>query len=214
MKFKVGDIVRGTKDSIYGITNKKMDKGRIVRIRADGRIDIKVLEHKSKENIGEEYTALLPEFFKLVEYTYEDLKKSPIGTKVTFESGKLFVKNGEDKFESPDNYTYIDNFKCLTNYKFGKIIKIEEPKYTTVYEVKVEILDEVEKRYLKGVIRPFRNKVKSIGKVPRSDSDKYESFININIDNDEDIMLPYFDTDTMYKGMEMNKYYTLKELGL
>lgn len=79
------------------------------------------------------------------------------------------------------------------------------------------ILDEVEKRYLESVIRPFRNRVKYIRK---SEFGKEFTFINICVycyidtEVDDDILLPYFDETKMYTGMEKNKFYTLEELGL
>ena len=74
-----------------------------------------------------------------------------------------------------------------------------------------EILDEAEKRYLKAVIRPFKNRVRYISKEESYDGD---FFISIELDSDEYINLPYFKKETMYNGMEANKRYTLKELGL
>lgn len=212
MKFKVGDRVRGTKNKMYGVTNQDMYKGRIVRIRDDGNIDIEVLEHKSKEQIGRRYYYLDPEWFELVDYTYEDLKKSPIGTKITFENGEVFVKNGEDRFESPSAYAYIDNLESLEHYTLGKIIKIEEPEYKTVYEVKPEILDETEKRYLRGVIRPFRDKVKYIKKYFSRTVGK--EYLQVKLNEDRPMNLPYFEVNAMYKGMKKEKEYTLEELGL
>lgn len=212
MKFKVGDRVRGTKNKMYGVTNQDMYKGRIVRIRDDGNIDIEVLEHKSKEQIGRRYYYLDPEWFELVDYTYEDLKKSPIGTKITFENGEVFVKNGEDRFESPSAYAYIDNLESLEYYTLGKIIKIEEPEYKTVYEVKPEILDETEKRYLRGVIRPFRDKVKYIKKYFSRTVGK--EYLQVKLNEDRPMNLPYFEVNAMYKGMKKEKEYTLEELGL
>lgn len=151
----------------------------------------------------------------------KDLKDGDIvtyrnGWKRTFIGGKLINEEGVIS-KTIDEYN-----ENLENLSFGgpskenelNIVKVERPvKYETIYEDK-EILDEVEKRYLKGVIRPFRDKVKFIEKVTKSYNDNRESFINIDIDNDENIMLPYFDTYTMYKGMELGEKYTLKELGL
>ena len=73
------------------------------------------------------------------------------------------------------------------------------------------ILDETEKRYLKSIIRPFKNKVNRISKEDCYDGDCY---ISIELDDEEDIKLPYFKKETMYNGMEENKKYTLKELEL
>ena len=41
----------------------------------------------------------------------------------------------------------------------------------------------------------------------------FDDYICIGL-NDEAISLPYFKKGTMYKGMELYKEYTLKELGL
>lgn len=144
-------------------------------------------------------------------YTYEDLKKSPIGTKVTFENGGILVKTTEKRLESRLSVTHIENLKNLKDDYYGKIIKIEEPAYTTVYESKAEILDEAEKRYLRRVIRPFKNRVRGIEKISYSVE---EEFITIIVKDDGDINLPTFKRNTMYKEMEPNKEYTLEELGL
>lgn len=96
------------------------------------------------------------------------------------------------------------------------VTKIERPQ-TIIYEVK-EILDEQEKDYLGKVIEPFKNRVIHIekNKIFHGNSE----FINIVLyssvtyDNEENIPLPYFKKGKMYKGMELYKEYTLKELGL
>lgn len=75
-----------------------------------------------------------------------------------------------------------------------------------------DILDDVEKRYLSAVIRPFRKRVDSIIKI--SDPLSYDKeYIFIKLDEDS-FSLPYFKTGTMYQGMELEKVYTLEELGL
>ena len=75
-----------------------------------------------------------------------------------------------------------------------------------------DILDDVEKRYLSAVIRPFRKRVDSVMKI--SDPLGYEKeYIFIKLDEDS-FSLPYFKTGTMYQGMELEKVYTLEELGL
>lgn len=75
-----------------------------------------------------------------------------------------------------------------------------------------QILDDAEKRYLKCVIMPFRNEVKSIFKLLLF-SEQSEQ-IAIQMQNDSGIFLPCFEKGTMYQGMEEDKRYTLEELGL
>jgi hypothetical protein len=97
------------------------------------------------------------------------------------------------------------HFKSLPNNYTGTI-KVENG-----FIQEKEILDDTEKRYLKAVIRPFKNKVNHISKEDCHDGDCY---ISIEIDDEGDINLPYFKKETMYNGMEEDKKYTLKELGL
>lgn len=77
------------------------------------------------------------------------------------------------------------------------------------------ILDDKEKEYLSNVIRPFRDQVIAIAKR----SANYGEFIDIMIDEGEigdcgNIYLPYFKPGKMYKGMKVNREYTLEQLGL
>ena len=72
-----------------------------------------------------------------------------------------------------------------------------------------QILDDAEKRYLRGVIRPFKNEVKSICKLSA-----VSEWIVILMNNYQETNLPKFKKGTMYQGMEGNRRYTLEELGL
>ncbi len=87
-----------------------------------------------------------------------------------------------------------------------------------IIEYDEEILDEVEKRYLHGIIAPFRDKINYIRKTLGGHCDRY--YIRISY-NDEElpfeafIRLPSFPCSTkMYEKMEEEKPYTLEELGL
>lgn len=204
MKFKVGDRVRFIK-SIWS-HSCRVEVGEVYKIKnVDKGSEIPYQTETNFEWFKEEE-------LERAEYTYEDLKKSPIGTKITFENRKLFVKNGEDKFESPNDFIYIDDFKSLTNCEFGKIIKIEEPEYKTVYESKPEILDETEKRYLRNFITPFKDSIETIRRL--YSPTKKKDYIQIRYRDDRPTNFPYFESNTMYKGMELNKNYSLEELGL
>lgn len=80
------------------------------------------------------------------------------------------------------------------------------------------ILDEVEKKYLWNIVKPFKNRVIDIVKSYLFDYPEYEYiYIRVGsiIDNKVDLMtLPYFKKDSMYKEMELKRSYTLEELGL
>lgn len=79
-------------------------------------------------------------------------------------------------------------------------------------EYKEPVLDEAEKAYLSAVIEPFRKKIAYIVKL--QDFIEGKQFIKIILQNDDRLSFPYFDYDSMYKGMETNKRYSLEELGL
>lgn len=78
---------------------------------------------------------------------------------------------------------------------------------------KMPILDDVERKYLAGVIRPFRGDVESICKC-ETRSDKKE-WIAIRFKSTLcEMYFPEYPAGTMYKGMELNRKYNIEELGL
>ena len=77
-------------------------------------------------------------------------------------------------------------------------------------EVKEPVLDEVERKYLSDVIKPFGHRVSQI--VKRNNGSGY--YIAIILNNFDVMNLPYFTRNTMYKGMKVGRQYKLKELGL
>lgn len=205
MKFKVGDRVKFVKS--IEIHSNKVKLGGIYKIKhVNSSAFCTPYRVENGEWFGEEEL--------LKEYTYEDLKKSPIGTKITFENGEVLVKDDDGNYSNKKRWRDDSDLKELKDRvnTLGKIIKIEEPTYQTVYESKVEILDEVEKRYLRGVIRPFRKDIETIRRLYSQTKEK--DYIQIRYKDDRPTNLPYYDRDTMYKGMELNKHYTLEELGL
>ena len=115
------------------------------------------------------------------------------------------------------NKKYHLNFNCIVydylNEKEKEIFdKLQEKtKLKLTLEVEEPILDEAERKYLSGVIRPFRDDVKFICK--NSNNTGFE-YLNIGFYENDNTLFPCFEKDTMYKGMELNKEYTLEELGL
>lgn len=82
--------------------------------------------------------------------------------------------------------------------------------------VKIPILNEKEKEYLSAVIKPFRDRIISIRKYKYSQDEYIGIYVKYYAETDESemITLPLFKEGTIYKGIELKKYYTLKELGL
>ena len=118
---------------------------------------------------------------------------------------------------------YIDKISQLGNMNvcFYEPFTLEEietlkkiaikRKVKLTLEIQEPILDDEEKRYLSGVIRPFRDRVEYIKKL----NEHYigDEYILIKT-NSNSTPLPYFKKGTMYKGMELDKEYSLKDLGL
>ena len=87
----------------------------------------------------------------------------------------------------------------------NKITKLPKP-----------ILNDAEKEYLGNIIKPFRNRIIWIGKSIYIPGEYIEIYLRHYDDgcSSYSIVLPYFKKGTMYKGMELDKEYTLEELGL
>ena len=80
-------------------------------------------------------------------------------------------------------------------------------------EAKEPILDEVEKKYLSAIIKRFGREIKYIAKFKSACSENRQ-YIHIGFYEGDGFSFPYFKANSMYKGMEINKAYTLKELDL
>lgn len=103
-----------------------------------------------------------------------------------------------------------DGFRCI-DCAFGNGCIIKRMNWL-LEECKEPILDDKEREYLSAVIKPFRKRIKSIKK---TDYPSNSAFISIAMDKCEHIFLPVFELNSgMYQRMEINKEYTLKELGL
>lgn len=202
MKFKVGDKVKViAKKHGHGF-----NIGEIVKIEEISDRDYKCssLEKNELWWMGED------EFTK-VKFIKSDLKDGDI---VTYRDGRKKIVF-EDKFYGSNHFVllkyYTEDLKDIDGEEENDIVKVERPvKYETVFE-REEVLDETEKKYLARVIKPFRHKIKSIMK--RSE---YGSlcYIKICLKNGDNAYLPCFKENSMYKGMEPNREYTLEELGL
>lgn len=138
------------------------------------------------------------------------------------------IKNGE---KNANNYRYkldIDDgywwwsssmlekvedkkhFKSLPR-NFTGTMKIENGFITEIVKEKKEILDKAEKEYLSNVIKPFKERVTGIAIIKLSAN---KCYLYIDIIGNDGFALPNFKHGTMYKNMQINRKYTLEELGL
>lgn len=137
---------------------------------------------------------------------YLMLKKGDVVTFITNNGGYV------DKEVITSLATY--NFQYLKEKFDGKIIKIERPiNYKTIYEgEEEEILDEVEKKWLGNFVEPLRDKIYCI--VKHRVLNNSGEWLRVIMRDSPNIDLPKFKPNKMYKGMKINKEYTLEELGL
>lgn len=112
--------------------------------------------------------------------------------------------------DSPNPYllTKMENF-----YRTLKKVKELLEENGLIYEEPKQepILDKVERRYLKNIIRPFKDKCEYVEKF-QSCKEGWACILIVL--NDTYFELPRFKVNTMYKNMELSKKYTLEELGI
>ena len=209
MKFKVGDKVRVIKCSIDGERCKNLNK--VSTITEIGEhLCYPYMLKDIREPFKENELALVEK-----QFTKSDLKDGDIvtyrnGDKRTVIAGNLINSNG---FISKKLNQYTNELKDTVIGERLDIVKVERPtQYKEVFERKEEILDETEKKYLTEVIRPFRKRIQFIQK--RKEITEINPYIRIVCEDNDKLVFPYITDNSMYKGMEVNKKYTLKELGL
>ena len=133
------------------------------------------------------------------------------------ESGGLFAYT--DKPSKLDTFWCSDGMSnCFCYYvPIFQNIRFEDKEPTSLESiVHPQILDDAEKRYLSAFIKPFRNRVLHISRMRYLgvSSSGYEHIFITLSDDSYNIELPLFKKETMYKGMEIERRYTLEELGL
>lgn len=137
------------------------------------------------------------------------MNKFKVGQRVkiigTGKIGEIAELDNEDfDTEGRSNYCYRVRYKGWRYSYWFTVHDLEEVK---------DILTAKEKEYLSNIIKPFRGRVTNIKKFENY-RDRQKEYITIYIKNDFEINLPNFEKNTMYKNMEINKAYTLEELGL
>lgn len=129
------------------------------------------------------------------------------------EEFKVKGNNEHNKYKFTDtDLVYDDESKMPAIVTLYGLLKGEDE----IIKIPKSILTDKEKEDLSGIIRLFRDEVISICKFESMRHCGYE-FLSIKINNNVfkyETTLPYFKKWAMYKGMELNKEYTIKDLGL
>lgn len=179
----------------------KFKKDDVVKIKKDLKVDKfygmhyfnrEMDRYKGKTAIIVLYDAIDDEYLIDIDnhryrWTDEMLEEVQENTK-----GKTFYK------KMPNDFT------GTMKIKNGFIIEMENKK---------EILDEAEKEYLSAVIKPFKKRIVYI-MLRELIIGSGRIFVHVELNNKDLIVLPNFKQGTMYKNMEIDRKYTLKELGL
>ena len=112
-----------------------------------------------------------------------------------------------------DDYMDPDEWLTLNEYILADLI-------TGRRHIKPrELLTDAERAHIKSVIEPYGYDVWDIRKVQNS-QDTQKIVITYDYGRARDpldsfeVSLPFFDNDTMFTGMKLNKDYTLEELGI
>lgn len=198
MKFKVGDKVKVIKCSIDGERCKNFNK-----ISTITKIGEHLCYPYTLKDIREAFREDELELVE-VQFTKSDLK----------DGDKCTLKNGQVVFvDKTSNYGFSSIDEQLRYFNDDvSIVKVERPaQYETVFE-REEVLDETEKKYLTDVIRPFRKRIQFIQK--KKEITEINPYIRIVCEDNDKLVFPYITDNSMYKGMESNRKYTLEELGL
>ena len=121
-------------------------------------------------------------------------------------------------FDSNGDTVISLNDKILARGQYIPSLKRWLDKEHEEYEEE-SFLNNAEKKYLRAVIKPFRDKVTYICKVDFVNFNNPEGcvyqHIVIGLDDDSpEVVLPLFKAGTMYKGMETGHVYILEDLGL
>lgn len=166
MKYKVGDKVKLRNDLKVGKRYGIVDFLKGMKCWLNQELTIESVDYENNSFTTEESCYYFS--IEMIEecngkyikdYTWEDFLECPIGTKITFEDGTILVKSDVDRFDNEENvadYEFIESFN--KNDGFGKIIKIEEPTYTTVYEP----TEEVEEMTMEEVCKALGKQIKIV----------------------------------------------------
>lgn len=136
-----------------------------------------------------------------------------------------FNKDGK-KWYGGFSYLELVNFEKSPTYYSNKGFHYSVPLGLTTYsfeEVDFSIkktnneflLDCIDRKYFNNFLRPFRDNIQYIRKMQSLDSDyEYIKIFYFEDTHPSNIYLPDFKTGTMFKKLELDKYYDLNDLDL
>lgn len=145
--------------------------------------------------------------------TEKELNEFPIGTMLITNKWYIIKTDCNTGYK---NWYKVSSYQVYGWFNANDISKwnidtVQIPKQYKKYIPPKPILDDKEKEWF-NFVRPFRNRVIGIFK------SKYcgDEYIGILIKNNKQYTMcfPSFKSGTMYKGMKLDREYSLEELGI
>ena len=78
-KFKIGDLIRGTRNGMYAVTDEEMARGKVTIVYDNDNIEVEILEHKNQSRVGEKYD-VESKYFELINFELSDLQFADVLT--------------------------------------------------------------------------------------------------------------------------------------
>lgn len=107
----------------------------------------------------------------------------------------------------------IDEYDSFAGFKYMfSSVKWEDDEPTLIEDIyNPRILNDTEREYLKGLLRPFHDRIAWVVKV----NDWCDmGFIGVGINDGDTYRFPYFKKGEKYVGMKSGHPYSLRELGI
>ena len=122
---------------------------------------------------------------------------------------KCIFRNLYGDLRIGEGFDGIDDYPL---YEFNHLFKDVKAGARPIYFRK-QILDDVEREYLKAVFKPFHHDIECVKKIRYRD-DQFEFIEATMNDHEIGMVFPDFEIAKMYTGMNPDKAYTLEELGI
>ena len=119
------------------------------------------------------------------------------------------------RFEKSPTYYSNKGFYFTYPHNYFTIYSFEEVDFSVKKTNKKFLLDCIDRKYFNNFLRPFRDNIQYITKIPSlSFTHEYIKIWYVKDFNPDYICLPNFKTDTMFKKLELDKQYDLNDLDL
>lgn len=125
--------------------------------------------------------------------------------------GELFVYKKKPKKYKIAYGDVDDGVGCFRLEPFEELFK-EITLEGGPVQFRKDVLDETERRYLKAVFSPFRNRGVRVTKLKLPCSSNY--YLWARLEDGDYLAFPSFPAGAMYNGIELHQRYSLEELGI